>query len=191
MCLLLSGGGDIRLLCGPRWLVLPGCSSAGSVCFKKIRLELLLISNIQNFKCTEKACCFWSNLMVGDVLVSRGILAYGSVCMCVYTQNQKFLQGSVAITVFCCCGCICMYICNCYSDSKEFLKHSVHLLLHLWKALISLSQIAGVISSASRDHRKKTGMLGKVLLPNRKGEPRLLYVNKTYKMICRFNGCNY
>lgn len=38
--------------------------------------------------------------MVGDVLVSRGILAYGSVCMCVYTQNQKFLQGSVAITVF-------------------------------------------------------------------------------------------
>lgn len=36
--------------------------------------------------------------MVGDVLVSRGILAYGSVCMCVYTQNQKFLQGSVAIS---------------------------------------------------------------------------------------------
>lgn len=73
-------------------------------------------------------------------------------------------------------------MCNSYSGLREFLKHGIHLLLNLRGVFIPFSQIAGGISSASHDHRKKTEMLGKILLPNKKGEPRLLHV----KEFCRF-----
>lgn len=85
-----------------------------------------------------------SNLMAGDVLGSSGIFVYG-----------------------------CVYLCNSCSVWKGFLKHGICLLLNLLVVLISFWQSATGINFGLHDHRNKTEVLGKVLVFNRKGEPRL------------------